>query len=107
MAMFGSPHRFSKNASWVKRHSLSLALLAVFVIQAIIVLATGWPQFVSDAQTHGDAVQVGTFIIWFVYEMTVSIIADTYGALLLVLFAKWFYEEGSPESNEEPDSKES
>lgn len=100
MAMFGSPHKYSGSSSWVKRHSLSLALVVVLVIQATIVGFTGWEQFIADAQAHKEPVQMVAFAIWFVYEMTVSIIADTYGALLLVLFAKWFYEEGSPESKE-------
>lgn len=73
-------------------------MVILLIAQAIVVLVTGYPQFVSDTTTHGDTVSVGAFLIWFTYEMFVSIIADTYGALLLVLFAKWFYEEGSPES---------
>lgn len=90
--------RWKNDKSWFKRHSLSIALVTLLIVQAIVVLVTGYPQFASDAQTHGDTVQIGAFLIWFTYEMFVSVIADTYGALLLVLFAKWFYEEGSPES---------
>jgi hypothetical protein len=98
MAMFGSSHRFSKDKSWLKRHSLSLALVAVMIVQAIIVLVTGYPEYTAEAAAHNEPVEILGFTTWFIYEMTVSIIADTYGALLLVMFAKWFYEEGSPES---------
>lgn len=35
----------------------------------------------------------------FTTEMLASVLADTYGALLLVLLTKWFYEAGSSESN--------
>lgn len=105
--MFGSPHRWSKNKNWFKRHSLSIALVVVLVVQALVVLFTGWPEFVAEANAHNEPVKVTDFTIWFVYEMTVSIIADTYGALLLVLFAKWFYEEGSPETDENSKNKDS
>ena len=91
-------YRYRDEKNWFKRHSLSLALLALLIVQAVIVLSTGYPEFVAEASAHGEPVKMLDFFIWFVYEMTVSIIADTYGALLLVLFAKWFYEEGSPES---------
>jgi DNA-binding LytR/AlgR family response regulator len=91
-------YRYLNDKNWWKRHSLSLALVGVLIVQALIVLLTGYPEFAADAAAHGESVKTLDFIIWFVYEMTVSIIADTYGALLLVMFAKWFYEEGSPES---------
>ena len=91
-------YRYKDNENWFKRHSLSLALIAVLLVQAVVVLSTGYPEWLADQQMHGEPVKTLDFILWFVYEMTVSIIADTYGALLLVLFAKWFYEEGSPES---------
>jgi hypothetical protein len=101
MALFGSKHRFSDSSNWFKRHSLSLALIGVLLIQAVITITTGHEQFVSDAKTHGDTPNNSAFALWIIYELTVSVIADTYGALLLVLFAKWFYEEGSPESSNE------
>ena len=31
-------------------------------------------------------------------EWFVSVLADTYGAFILVLFSKWFFEKGSGES---------
>lgn len=99
--MFGSPHRFSTNKSWIKRHSLSLALLAVLLLQGVVTVITGYPEWLSEQQAHHQPVQFFDFVIWFIFEMTVSVIADTYGALLLVLFAKWFYEHGSPETPEE------
>ena len=92
-------YRYKDNKNWLKRHSLSLALIAVFIVQAVIVLVTGYPEYAAEAAAHNEPVEMADFSIWFIYEMTVSIIADTYGALLLVLFAKWFYEEGSPESD--------
>ena len=101
MALFGQQHRWSRDKSWLKRHSLSIALIILLIIQAVIVLLTGYSEFAEDAAAHKEAVKIGAFLVWFIYEMTVSIIADTYGALLLVLFAKWFYEEGSPESKNE------
>lgn len=106
MGLFNGTRRWADDESWIKRHSLSLALITLLTLQAIVVIATGYPEWLSDQQMHKQPVMMIDFFLWFVYEMTVSIIADTYGALLLVLFAKWFYEEGSPESNENPKGKE-
>lgn len=104
MGIFSGDRKWANDKSWIKRHSLSIALIVVLVIQAIVVIVTGWPQFVSDAQMHGESAKLLPFTIWFIYEMTVSIIADTYGALLLVLFSKWFFEKGSSESKDKEES---
>lgn len=103
MALFSGRYRFGKDANWIKRHSLSLALVALLVVQLVIVLSTGYGEYVSEQQAHKEAVTLAGYVLWSIYELAVSIIADTYGALLLVLFAKWFYEEGSPETMEPGD----
>jgi hypothetical protein len=93
-------HRYE--GSFFRRHSLSLALLFVFVVQTVIVWYSGYADWKSDQITHKQDVAIWPgYVIYFIYQMAVSIVADTYGALLLVLFAKWFYEKGSPESNDD------
>jgi hypothetical protein len=87
--------------SFIKNHSLSLALLTLFLVQSVIVWTVGYSDWAAEQQASKQPVAIWPdFVIYYVYEMTVSIVADTYGALLLVLFAKWFYEQGSPESND-------
>ncbi len=95
-------NRHRTQGSFIRKHSLSLALFAVFVIQCIIVWYSGYADWRSDQITHKNDVAIWPgYAVYFVYQMSVSIVADTYGALLLVLFAKWFYEKGSPESNDD------
>ncbi|QIN94138.1 hypothetical protein PP459_gp095 [Streptomyces phage Wakanda] len=96
---YGTPK--IKGGSFWRRHSLSLALLALFLIQSVIVWTSGYSDWAAEQQASKQPVEIWPdFVIFYVYEMTVSLVADTYGALLLVLFAKWFYEQGSPESND-------
>jgi len=99
-------NRHRTQGSFVRRHSLSIALLIVFIGQCVIVWYSGYADWKSDQITHKQDVAIWPgYTIYFVYQMAVSIVADTYGALLLVLFAKWFYEAGSPESNDDENSK--
>lgn len=42
----------------------------------------------------------GPFWVWWSWEYNISIVADTYGVLLIVLLSKWFKEVGSAESKE-------
>jgi len=100
MSLFHGNPKYQSAGFW-KKHSLSLALFALFVVQSIIVIVTGYPEWSGEQEALKQPVDIWPgFVIFYVYEMTVSIVADTYGALLLVLFAKWFYEQGSPESKE-------
>ncbi|AXH66935.1 hypothetical protein SEA_STARPLATINUM_230 [Streptomyces phage StarPlatinum] len=94
-------NRHRKEGSFVRRHSLSLALLFVFVLQSIIVWFSGYEDWAGDQMVHNQPVDIWPgYLIHWIYEMAVSLVADTYGALVLVLFAKWFYEQGSPESED-------
>lgn len=85
--------------SFLRNHSLSIALIALLVMQSVVFHFTELPDWTSDAQAHG-----GSTALWPAYwlhytaEWFVSVLADTYGALLLVLFSKWFFEQGSAES---------
>jgi hypothetical protein len=90
-----------KEGGFVRRHSLSIALLFVFALQSTIVWFSGYEDWAGDQMVHGQPVDIWPgYLIHWIYEMAVSLVADTYGALLLVLFAKWFYEQGSPESED-------
>ncbi|AXQ63388.1 hypothetical protein SEA_COMRADE_141 [Streptomyces phage Comrade] len=101
MSLFQGTPKYQQSG-FIKKHSLSLALLTLFVVQSIIVWCSGYSDWRADQITHKQDVAIWPgFVVYYLYQMSVSIVADTYGALLLVLFAKWFYEKGSPESNDE------
>lgn len=85
---------------WVREHSLSLALSAVFFVQVGFYLRGAWPAFKQEAKHQAEGAAVGDFLVYAFTEMNLSILADTYGALLLVLFTKWFWERGSAEGKE-------
>jgi hypothetical protein len=73
------------------KHSLSIVLGIILVAQTVYSLWTGW-------QVYGAEDLSTPFWIWWSWEYVVSVVADTYGVLLVVLLTKWFYEQGSSES---------
>lgn len=92
--------------SWLGRHSLSIALIGLLLLQSYAFYRLRLPEWISDQRAHGTKNPQVWPDFWTHYwaEYLVSILADTYGALLLVLFSKWFFEQGSAESREkDPD----
>lgn len=110
VGIFTGTPRF--RGSWLGHHSLSIALTALLVIQSVIFHFTELPDWVSEQQAHKESTALWpAYWLHYCAEWFVSVLADTYGALLLVLFSKWFYEQGSAESRgsraeekEEPDA---
>ena len=100
MAYFPSHmHRWSESEKWWVRHSLSLVLVAILVVQTVIFHVTELPDWTAEQRTHGESTAMWPgYWLHFTAEWFVSVLADTYGALLLVVLTKWFYEEGSAES---------
>ena len=85
--------------SWWRDHSLSLVIGAILVTQTVWVIVTGHAEWLTQQEEHGGAA-VGwpwEFWQWWSFEFVNSLVADTYGVLLIVLFTKWFYERGSAE----------
>ncbi|MBY5161494.1 hypothetical protein [Salsipaludibacter albus] len=105
MAFFPSgSHRWASHQSWWVRHSLSLVLVAILVVQTLAFHLSEVPDWVADQQVHGGSTALWpAYWLHFSAEWFVSVLADTYGALLLVLLTKWFYEQGSQESNDAGD----
>ena len=96
-----------QRAGWLKRHSLSLVLLALMLAQTAAYFGLLWPLWTEEQTAHGQPAPFGSFQRSFWAEMMVSILADTYGALLLVLFSKWFFERGSVESRDPDEGSDS
>lgn len=85
--------------SWYREHSLSLFLVSLLLVQTVAYWYAELPDWRGTQEAHrlSTAVWPG-YVLHFVAEYLVSIVADTYGALLLVLASKWFFERGSAES---------
>jgi len=87
--IFGGRPRF--HGSWAHEHSLSIVLAALLVVQSLVFHFTELPDWVGDQQAHGDPTALWpAYWLHYTAEWFVSVLADTYGALLLVLFTKWF-----------------
>ncbi len=89
-----------KDHNWFYRHGLSIALAVILTLQTIHAVWAGHRVWISESQTHGDLAAGWPldFWIWWSWEYNVSLVADTYGVILVVLLTKWLYEQGSEES---------
>lgn len=86
---------------WWRDHSLSLVIGAILLAQTVYALWSGAYVF-SHERPLGDAVGAwsGGFWVWWSWEYSISVLADTYGVLLIVLLSKWLREVGSSESTD-------
>ena len=101
-ALFPSARR-EKTGDWLKDHSLSLFLAGLLVLQSIAYWFSELPDWRETQRALGLAANIWpSYTLHFVAEYLVSIVADTYGAVLLVLASKWFFEKGSSESEAQP-----
>lgn len=98
--VFGGVTKYQGNKSWVVRHSLSLVLVALLVVQSVAYWLLEWPDWSTQQKVHGQAAGLAGFAQHYWAEWMVSVLADTYGALIIVLLSKWFYEQGSKESHD-------
>ncbi len=100
MKMFTGQRKWQgEENGWLKRHSLSIVLACLLTAQTVYALWSG--VYVWDReQPLGDGLpSLGrAFWVWWSWEYNISIVADTYGVLLIVVLSKWLYEAGSSES---------
>jgi hypothetical protein len=103
MKMFSGRRKWQDpESSWIKRHSLSLVLALLMGTQTVYAVLAGayvW----NREQPLGDGIPGWgrEFWLWWSWEYNVSLVADTFGVLLIVVLSKWLYEEGSAESTQE------
>lgn len=74
-----------------KRHGLSVTLISVLVIQSLASMHFGYKVWLADP--------VESFWVWWLYEYNTSLVADVFGAILLVLLSKRLREIGSAEDS--------
>jgi hypothetical protein len=76
----------------------------VLLVQTAYAIWAGHEVRLGDQRDHGSEATgwPGDFWLWWSWEYNVSIVADTYGVILIVLLSKWFYEvhSRSREANE-------
>lgn len=87
----------SRTGSFLHKHGLSLALITILVLQTLASLYFGYRVWLVDP--------VESFFVWWMYEYNTSLVADVFGAILLVLLSKRLREIGSAEDsgNDDPE----
>lgn len=88
----------------LKTHGLSIVLASILVFQSIDYFFVGHKNWVKQERVYatilGEEPQTsyGEYLSTYRAEMMVSLLADTYGAILLVILTKKLKEAGSAES---------
>jgi hypothetical protein len=102
MKMFTGRRKWQGEEShWIKRHSLSLVLAAMMLVQTLHAIVAGIFVWNREHPLGDEILGVGReFWIWWSWEYNISLVADTFGVLLIVLLSKWLYEEGSAENGD-------
>lgn len=100
MSVFPSQgRRWADHDNWLLRHSLSIVLVVILLLQSVAFHFTRLPEWVAEQTAHSESTALWPgYWLHYTSEWFVSVLADTYGALLLVVLTKWFYEQGSEES---------
>jgi hypothetical protein len=87
--------------AWWRRHSLSTVLFAGFFLLTTYSAVTGWWEYQQDVLQPGAPLTFGGYLVWFSWEYATSILADVFGAWVLVILTKKLREAGSPESGDD------
>lgn len=95
--------KWANHDSWFLRHSLSLVVLTIFILQALSTIWAGHIEWINDAKDHGETVSGWPVDFWtfWAWDYLTSIAAEPWGFLIGVIFTKYFYEQNSAESNDD------
>ena len=88
----------ARQGTFWQRHSLSIVLALILIAQTCLALWAGRIVWIDEQTVHGQPLEAGDFWVWFIWEYNISLVADTFGVILIVLLSKRLEEEGSAES---------
>ena len=100
MALFPEHRKWQdEEHHWIKQHSLGVTLAVLLAVQTVYAIFVGHWAWIQDGKDHGEKLTgwPGEFWLWWSWEYNISLVADTFGVLLIVLLSKWLYEQGSAE----------
>jgi hypothetical protein len=86
---------------WWRDHSLSIILVVLLVVQTLYAIWSGHHVWLHE-QPYGPEASLAwslNFWVWWTFHYNISLVADSFGVVLIVLLSKWFREKGSAESN--------
>lgn len=95
---------YAYNMKFLKKHGLSIVLISILLFQSIDYFFIGHQQWIKQEKVYakilGEEAEIGygDYLNEYRAEMMVSLVADTYGAILLVILTKKLRESGSAES---------
>jgi hypothetical protein len=81
-------------------HSLTITLVVLLAAHTAAILVLGPGQYRAYELDPGEPFNAGAYWQWFAFEYNLSILADVYGAIILVVGTKWLHEVGSPEAGD-------
>ncbi|MGR0320679.1 DUF6766 family protein [Agromyces sp. ZXT2-3] len=94
-------HGAAREGTFWQRHALSIVLLLILSAQTVAAIFAGHHVWVGEQEAHGAPLEAGEFWIWWFWEYNISLVADTFGVILIVLLSKRLEEVGSAESKHE------
>lgn len=91
---------YTRGRGWWDRHSLSIVLASLLVVQSVVFWFLRLSEWTEDQRMDGldPAIWPG-FVVHYWGEMLVSVLADTYGALIIVVLTKRLREVDSDASS--------
>lgn len=90
---------------WIREHSLGLVFTTMFTAMLVGTLALGPKEWRAERQLD-PATPINTdFWHWWVFQTDLSLQADVFGGLLLVLLTKHLWERGSAEAKDPPEDR--
>lgn len=90
--------------SFLKKHSLGIVLGCALLLFMAYTVLLGPDQWREERDLDASAPITSEYWEWWTYNTALSLEADIFGALLLVLLTKKLFEKGSAESKD-PDSE--
>jgi hypothetical protein len=91
----------AREGTFWQQHSLSVVLAVILFVQTVAAILAGRHVWVGEQEAHGLPLQAGEFWIWWFWEYNISLVADTFGVILIVLLSKRLEEAESAESTHE------
>ena len=85
----------------LREHSLTLVLVVLLITQLGAYWFQGLSDWKSEQMAHNQPIVIWPdYVTHYMSEVWVSILADTYGALIIVFLTKYFHERHSAESKQ-------
>lgn len=99
MAKRNKDHERPTILGMLRQHSLTIILVLLLIGQLTAYWFQGLSVWRSEQEAHQQVAEIWPdYATHYMSEVWVSILADTYGALIIVFLTKYFYERRSAES---------